>query len=62
MAKDLTYEQAIKRVEEIVRELKQPEALSVTAYKQKAGEAKQLLTFCESQLREMETELAEKSE
>lgn len=63
MAKDkltngLTYDQAIKRVEQIVSELEQTEALSITVYKQKAEEAKQLLNFCESQLREMENELS----
>ena len=59
MATDLTYEQAMKRVEDIVRELEQTEALSVTTYRQKAEEAKQLLRFCEAQLREMETQLTE---
>lgn len=54
----MTYDQAIKRIETIVRELEQTEALSVTSYKQKAEEAKQLLTFCESQLRDMENELS----
>lgn len=59
MATELTYEQAMKRVEDIVRELEQTEALSVTTYRQKAEEAKQLLHFCEVQLREMETQLTE---
>ena len=59
MATDLTYEQAMKRVEDIVRELEQTEALSVTTYRQKAEEAKELLRFCEAQLREMETQLTE---
>lgn len=54
---NMSYDQAIKRIEAIVRELEQTEALSVTIYKQKAEEAKQLLTFCESQLRDMENEL-----
>lgn len=54
----MSYDQAIKRIEEIVRELEQTEALSVNVYKQKAEEAKKLLTFCESQLRDMENELS----
>ena len=54
----MSYDQAIKRIEQIVSELEKTEALSVTAYKQKAEEAKQLLNFCESQLREMENELS----
>lgn len=60
MTTDLTYEQAMKRVETIVRELEQTQALSVTAYKQKAKEAEQLLQFCEAQLLGMERELASK--
>ncbi len=56
----MTYDQAMKRIEQIVQELEQTEALSVTTYKQKAKEAQQLMQFCESQLRDMEKELAEK--
>ena len=56
----LTYEKAMKRVERIVSELEQTEALSVTEYKRKAKEANELLRFCEMQLVEMERELAEK--
>ena len=60
MVNNLTYEQAIKRVEDIVHELEQTEALSVTSYKQKAKEAEELLRFCEAQLMGMERELAAK--
>jgi len=56
---NLSYDDAIKRVEQIIRELEQTEALSVAAYKQKAREAQQLLRFCESQLRDMEQALAQ---
>ena len=56
---NLTYDDAIKRVEQIIRELEQTEALSVATYKQKAQEAQQLLRFCESQLRDMEQALAQ---
>ncbi len=59
MENNITYDQAIKRVEEIVHELEQTEALSVSAYKQKAEEARQLLRFCESQLRDMENALTD---
>lgn len=55
----MTYEQAMKRVEQIVQELEQTEALSVTEYQQKAKEARELLNFCQSQLIEMEKALAE---
>jgi len=59
MENKLSYDQAIKRVEQIVHELEQTEALSVAAYKQKADEAKKLLLFCESELKDMEQALAE---
>ena len=59
MENNLTYDDAIKRVEQIIRELEQTEALSVATYKQKAQEAQQLLRFCESQLRDMEQALAQ---
>ena len=59
---NLTYDQAIKRVEEIVRELEQTEALSVAEYKQKAKQASELLNFCRAQLVDMERELATDSE
>ena len=62
MVNNLTYDTAIKRVEQIIRELEQTEALSVATYKQKAQEAQQLLQFCESQLRDMEQALAEGTE
>jgi len=54
----MTYDKAIKRVEEIVHELEQTEALSVAEYKKKAAEAQELLNFCQSQLVEMEQSLA----
>ena len=59
MKEDLTYDKAIARVQAIVQELEQTEALSVSEYKQKAQEAQQLLRFCESQLRDMEQALAQ---
>ena len=46
----MTYDEAIKKVESIVQELEQAQALSVTEYKAKAGEAKQLLDLCEAQI------------
>lgn len=55
----MTYDQAIKRVEQIVHELEQTEALSVSEYKKKAAEAQKLLNFCQSQLVELEKSLTE---
>lgn len=46
----MTYDEAIARVEAIVKGLEQTEALSMEMYKQKADEAKELLDFCMKQL------------
>jgi len=53
----MTYDEALHKVEGIVRELEQSEALSMEVYKTKAKEAKDLLDFCEKQLGSMEKEL-----
>ena len=46
----MTYDEAINKVEAIVKELEQTEALSMEVYKAKANEAKELLDFCMKQL------------
>jgi exodeoxyribonuclease VII small subunit len=53
----MTYDEAIKRVEQIVSEMEQSEALSMDAYKTKAIEAKELLSFCQSQLTDWEKKM-----
>ena len=53
----MTYDEAIGKVEAIVKELEQSDALSMDVYKKKAQEAKDLLDFCEKQLGTMEKEL-----
>ena len=49
--KTMTYDEAIKRVEALVQELEQAEALSIDVYQQKAQEAKKLLDYCEKCLK-----------
>jgi hypothetical protein len=49
-----TYDEAIRQAEDIVLQLEQTEALSVSDYKRKAAEVKQLLDFCEHCLKEMD--------
>lgn len=53
----MTYDEAIRRVEQIVSEMEQSEALSMDAYKAKAIEASELLSFCQSQLTEWEKKM-----
>ena len=55
----MTYDEAIKRIEQIVLELEQSEALSMDAYQAKAKEAKELLTFCQTQLTDWEKKMDE---
>ena len=53
----MTYDEAIKRIEQIVSEMEQSEALSMDVYKAKAIEAKELLSFCQSQLTDWEKKM-----
>ena len=46
----MTYDEAIRRIEQIVHDLEQSEALSMDTYQAKANEAKELLNFCQKQL------------
>ncbi|MBQ6777445.1 MAG: exodeoxyribonuclease VII small subunit [Paludibacteraceae bacterium] len=53
----MSYDEAVKRIEAIVRELEQAEALSLEDYRKKAAEAKQLLDLCEESLKKMSGDL-----
>lgn len=55
----MSYDEAIKRIEQIVSELEQSEALSMDTYQAKAKEAKELLTFCQEQLTDWEGKMDE---
>ena len=46
----MTYDEAIKRIEELVSELEATKAISMDAYLAKAKEAKELLDFCQKEL------------
>lgn len=52
----LTYDQAMARVETIVQQLEQSEAISLSEYKQLAEEARQLLTFCHNEVEKISKE------
>lgn len=47
---NLSYDEAMARVETIVKQLEQSEALSMEEYRTLAAEAKDLLTLCRRQL------------
>jgi exodeoxyribonuclease VII small subunit len=55
--KIMTYDEAIRRIEQIVHDLEQSEALSIDTYQAKANEAKELLNFCQKQLTNWEKKM-----
>lgn len=55
----LSYDAAMSRVEEIVKQLEQSEALSMQTYKQLADEAKRLLDYCKNEVVALKKELSE---
>lgn len=55
----MTYDEAIKRIEQIVQEMEQSEALNMEQYQTKATEAKKLLDFCHEQLSDWEKKIEE---
>ena len=46
----MTYDEAIKRIEQLVSELEASKAISMDAYLAKAKEAKGLILFCQNEL------------
>ena len=60
MYKDLTYDQAVARIEQLTKELGSAGAMGMDEYKQKAREAQQLIAYCQSCLTDMENSLFEK--
>lgn len=57
MKNNMTYDEAIARIEAITKELASVSALGMEAYKQKAEETQELLAFCRSQLTGLEADL-----
>ena len=53
----MTYDEAIKRAEEIIAQLEQAEALSMDEYKRLAAEATALLRQCKDDISAIEKEL-----
>ena len=55
----MTYDEAIKRLESIVQELEDSQALSMDAYQTKAKEANALIAFCQKQMTGWEEKMNE---
>lgn len=54
MQNNLTYDEAMARLEALIKELASIGAVGMDQYKQKATEAKQLIDYCHSCLTELE--------
>ena len=57
MAQSLSYDEAIARAEQIIAQLEQSEAISVSEYKRLASEATTLLKQCKAEIIALEKEL-----
>ena len=55
----MSYDEAIKRIEQLVAELEQTKAISMDAYLAKAKEAKELIDFCQKELTGWERKMGE---
>ena len=53
----MTYDEAIRRAEDIIAQLESAEALSMDEYKKAAAEASALLKQCKSFLTEMDKDM-----
>ena len=54
----MSYDEAIKRIEQLVAELEQTKAISMDDYLAKAKEAKELIDFCQKELTGWEKNMA----
>lgn len=57
MKNNLTYDEAMARIEAITKELESADIMSLEDYKKKASEAKELIAFCRAQLETTEQDL-----
>lgn len=55
----MNYDEAIKRLQDIVAQLENEEAISVEDYKKMAEEAQKLLVFCRNRLSAIEEDLGD---
>ncbi len=53
----MTYDEAIARLEAIMHELENDEAMPLSVFKDKEREAKQLIAFCDKEIQKIEEAL-----
>lgn len=57
-----TYDAAMARVEEIIRQLENSEAIGLQKYKKLSQEAQKLLSFCRAEITKLEEQLAQNAQ
>ena len=57
-----TYDAAMARVEEIIRQLENSEAIDLQEYKKPSQEAQKLLSFCRAEITKLEEQLAQNAQ
>lgn len=54
----ISYDEAIKRAEEIVQQLEQSEAIGLEEFRRLSKEAKELLAYCREEIDKLENNLS----
>lgn len=57
MVNNMTYDESIKRLQEIVQQLENGQAVGMDQYTKLANEAKELIDFCRRQLTELDDQI-----
>lgn len=57
-----TYDAAMARVEEIIRQLENSEAIGLQEYKKLSQEAQKLLSLCRAEITKLEEQLAQNAQ
>ena len=53
----MTYDEAIKQLEQIMHEIETDEAMPLSVFKEKAKQARELIDFCDKEIRNIEEQL-----
>ena len=53
----MTYDEAIKQLEQIVHEIETDEAMPLSVFKEKVKQSRELIDFCDKQISNIEAEL-----
>ena len=53
----MTYDEAIQQLEQIMHEIENDEAMPLSVFKEKAKKARELIEYCDKEIRNIEAEL-----